>query len=41
MLEIKPGARANGNYEAMKGVMSIVTDEEIKELADYIATLQP
>ena len=41
MLDIKTGARANGNSAAMKGVMSIVTDAEIKELADYIATLQP
>ena len=41
VLDIKTGARANGNSAAMKGVMSIVTDAEVKELADFIATLQP
>jgi cytochrome c len=41
MLDIKSGARANGNSAAMKGVMHLVSDEEIKVLADYIARLKP
>ncbi|WP_300449709.1 c-type cytochrome [Accumulibacter sp.] len=41
MLDIKSGARANGNSAAMKGVMHLVSDEEIKVLADYIAKLKP
>jgi cytochrome c len=41
MLDIKSGARANGNSAAMKGVMHLVTAEEIKVLAEYIATLKP
>jgi cytochrome c len=32
MKDIKSGARANGNSAAMKGVMAIVNDEEIKTL---------
>jgi cytochrome c len=41
MLDIKSGARANGNAAAMKGVMHLVSDEEIKVLADYISKLKP
>ena len=41
MLDIKSGARANGNSAAMKGVMHLVSDEEIKVLADYISKLKP
>ena len=41
MLDIKSGARANGNSAAMKGVMHLVNDEEIKALADYISKLKP
>ena len=41
MLDIKSGARANGNAAAMKGVMHLVNDEEIKALADYISKLKP
>lgn len=40
MLDIKSGARANGNSAAMKGVMVIVSDEEIKVLADYVAKMK-
>ncbi len=39
MKDIKSGARANGMSAAMKGVMSLVNDDEMKALADYIATL--
>lgn len=40
MLDIKSGARANGNSAAMKGVMHLVSDAEIKDLATYLATLK-
>lgn len=41
MRDIKSGERANGNSAAMKGVMGLVSDEEIPILADYISKLQP
>ncbi len=41
MLDIKSGVRSNGNSAAMKGVMSIVTEADIKVLAGYLSTLQP
>jgi cytochrome c len=40
MLDIKSGARANGNSAAMKGVMGLVNDEEIKAIAKYLSTLK-
>lgn len=40
MLDIKSGARANGNSAAMKGVMHLVSDAEIKALATYIAAMK-
>lgn len=40
MHDIKSGARANGNAAAMKGVMHLVSDEEIKALAEYLAGLK-
>jgi cytochrome c len=41
MKDIKSGARANGNSAAMKGVMEIVSDEEIPQIADYVSKLKP
>ena len=41
MLDIKSGARANGNSAAMAGIMVIVSEADIKELADYLSKLQP
>lgn len=41
MIDIKSGARANGNSAAMKGVMVLVSDAEIKDLAAYVAKLKP
>jgi cytochrome c len=41
MLDIKSGARSNGQSAAMKGVMGLVSEEEIDVLADYISTMQP
>lgn len=40
MLDIKSGARANGNTAAMKGVMPLVSDAEIKTISVYLSTLQ-
>jgi cytochrome c len=41
MRDIKSGARANGNSAAMKGVMEIVADDEIPQIADYVSKLKP
>ena len=41
MKDIKSGARSNAQAAAMKGVMHLVSDEEMKALADYVATLAP
>lgn len=40
MHDIKSGARANGNTAAMKGVMHLVTDEEMKAIAEWLSTLK-
>ena len=40
MKDIKSGARANGNAAAMKGVMHLVSDAEIKELAKYLSEIK-
>jgi cytochrome c len=40
MKDIKSGARANGNAAAMKGVMHLVSDEEIKEIAKYLSEIK-
>ncbi len=40
MKDIKSGKRANGMSAAMKGIMHLVNDEEMKTLADYIATMK-
>lgn len=39
MQDIKSGARSNGNTPAMRGVMHLVSDEELKILAEWLATL--
>ncbi len=40
MLDIKSGARANGmNVAGMKGIMHLVTEEEVDLLAEYVASL--
>lgn len=41
MKDIQSGARNNGQTLAMKGVMHLVNDEEMKTIAAWIATLQP
>ena len=40
MKDIKSGARSNGQSAAMKGVMHLVNDEEIKAIADYLSKLK-
>jgi cytochrome c len=40
MRDIKSGARANGSTPAMRGVMHLVTDEELVMIAAYLATLE-
>jgi len=39
MQDIKSGARNNGQTAAMKGVMHLVSDEEMRAIVDWIATL--
>ena len=39
--DIKSGARNNGQTAAMKGVMHLVSDDEMQALAEYIATMTP
>jgi cytochrome c len=41
MLDIKTGTRSNGQTAAMKGVMHLVSDEEIEVIAEYLSTLEP
>ena len=41
MLDIKSGKRNNGQTAAMKGVMHLVDDAQIKVLADYVSKLAP
>ena len=38
MKDIKSGARANGQSAGMKGVMGLVNDDEMKQIADWLAT---
>jgi cytochrome c len=40
MKDIKSGVRSNSQSAAMKGVMHLVSDEEIKALADYLSKLK-
>ncbi len=40
MKDIKSGARANGNSAAMKGVMEIVNDGEIKDIAEFVSQMK-
>ena len=41
MKDIKSGARNNGQTAAMKGVMDLVSDDEMQALSEYIATMAP
>jgi len=41
LTDIKSGARSNGQSAAMKGVMGLVSEDEMKSLSEYIATMTP
>lgn len=41
MKDIKSGARNNGQTAAMKGIMFLVNDADMKELAAYLSKLKP
>lgn len=41
MLDIRSGARANGSSASMQGIMVLVSEADIRELAEYLATLPP
>ena len=38
MKDIKSGARNNGQTAAMKGVMGLVSDEEMRSIADWLSS---
>lgn len=38
--DIKSGARNNGNTAAMKGVMHLVTDEDLAAITQWLSTLK-
>ena len=40
MKDIKSGKRSNGNSAAMKGVMGLVSEPEMREIANWLATLK-
>jgi cytochrome c len=40
MKDIASGVRNNGQTSAMKGIMHLVSDEELRAIADWLATLE-
>ena len=40
MKDIASGARANGQTAAMKGIMHLVSDDELRAIADWLSTLK-
>ncbi len=40
MLDIKNGVRTNGQTAAMRGVMHLVSDEELRAIANWLGTLK-
>ena len=40
MKDIKSGARSNGQSDAMKGIMHLVSEDEIKAIASYVSKLE-
>ena len=40
MVDIKSGARNNGQTAAMKGIMPLVSEDEMRTIANWLATLQ-
>ncbi len=41
MKDIKSRARANGNTATMRGVMHLVSEDEMEALAEYVSGLKP
>ena len=39
MQDIKSGARSNGQTAAMKGIMHLVNDQEMRAIANWLGTL--
>lgn len=39
MVDIKSGARSNGMTAAMKGIMHLVNEEEMRAIANWLGTL--
>lgn len=40
MKDIKSGARSNGQTAAMKGVMGLINEEEMREVANWLSQLK-
>lgn len=40
MQDIKSGARSNGQTAAMKGIMHLVNDDEMRAIANWLETLE-
>ncbi len=40
MMDIKSGKRSNGQSVAMQGVMMLVNEAEMREIADWLSTLK-
>ena len=40
MQDIKSGARSNGQTAAMKGIMGLVNEAEMREIADWLTSLK-
>lgn len=40
MLDIKRGLRVNGQATAMKGIMHLVSEDEMRAIADWLSTLK-
>jgi cytochrome c len=38
MVDIKSGARNNGQAAAMKGVMGLVSEDEMRAIAEWLST---
>ncbi|MEA3273844.1 MAG: c-type cytochrome [Pseudomonadota bacterium] len=38
MVDIKTGARTNGQSAAMKGIMHLVSEEEMRAIAEWLST---
>lgn len=41
MMDIKEGKRTNGNSAAMQGVMHLVSEDEVKAIAEYLSKVKP